>query len=58
MIREMDVPTQAPPCPCKREKCPRHGNCKACREHHAGKATKTACQRQDERAAKRGASEK
>ena len=22
-------------CPCKKKKCPRHGDCVACREHHA-----------------------
>ena len=22
-------------CPCKKESCPRHGDCDACRRHHA-----------------------
>lgn len=25
---------QREPCPCKHIKCPRHGDCTACREHH------------------------
>lgn len=24
-----------PTCPCQKNSCPRHGNCKACRKHHA-----------------------
>lgn len=34
-------------CPCKREKCKRHGNCSACQEHHhgAGKQSLTSCER-------------
>ncbi|MDD6279621.1 MAG: GNAT family N-acetyltransferase [Oscillospiraceae bacterium] len=24
-----------PTCPCKKKSCPRHGDCKACRKHHA-----------------------
>lgn len=30
-------------CPCKRIKCERHGNCDACRKHHADSTT--ACER-------------
>ena len=34
-------------CPCKRIKCERHGDCKACREHHNAKKRKVipACDR-------------
>lgn len=32
-------------CPCKRIKCERHGNCKACREHHKNKKMPNACDR-------------
>lgn len=31
-------------CPCKRTRCPRHGDCTACREHHAGKRNPVFCQ--------------
>ncbi len=34
-------------CPCKRLKCERHGNCKACKEHHHLPQSKylTTCER-------------
>ena len=32
-------------CPCKKKKCPRHGNCAACREHHAQTGRSVACER-------------
>ena len=32
-------------CPCKREKCKRHGNCAACREHHKERNKLPACER-------------
>ena len=34
-------------CPCKKKKCPRHGDCTACREHHAASKRQrpVACQR-------------
>lgn len=34
-------------CPCKRTKCERHGDCKACEEHHRNSKRKvlTACER-------------
>lgn len=34
-------------CPCKKKKCPRHGDCKACREHHANSGRKRSvnCER-------------
>ncbi|MEG0775080.1 hypothetical protein [Clostridium sp.] len=34
--------TLNPNCPCTR-KCPRHGNCKECRENHENKTTDTWC---------------
>ncbi len=33
------------PCPCKRTKCVRHGNCEVCREHHKNKKSLTFCDR-------------
>lgn len=32
-------------CPCKRTRCPRHGDCIACREYHADKQNPVFCQR-------------
>lgn len=34
-------------CPCKKKKCERHGNCDACRVHHAESKRKrpVACER-------------
>jgi hypothetical protein len=32
-------------CPCRRTRCPRHGDCAACRAHHAGKKHAPACDR-------------
>ncbi len=32
-----------PNCPCKRKKCPRHGNCEACRKHHAESKRQRPC---------------
>jgi len=33
-------------CPCKRVKCPRHGDCRACKAHHRLKnRTPPACER-------------
>ncbi|NLU24082.1 MAG: GNAT family N-acetyltransferase [Clostridiales bacterium] len=32
-------------CPCKRTHCQRHGDCIACREHHAGKRNPVFCRR-------------
>lgn len=37
-------------CPCKREKCERHGNCSACREHHSSKRRPPSCERMEQRA--------
>ena len=39
-------------CPCKRVKCPRHGDCEACRAHHAGSKRPRPCEK--ERGRKRG----
>lgn len=33
------------PCMCPKGKCPRHGNCGACREYHGRKGKKPACER-------------
>ena len=33
-------------CPCKKRKCPRHGDCAACREHHAQTGRCVACERE------------
>jgi hypothetical protein len=39
------------PCPCKKLKCERHGNCDACREHHLTKKRYPPyCDRQAKRA--------
>lgn len=34
-------------CPCKKKKCERHGNCAACRDHHAEKQRRypVACEK-------------
>lgn len=32
-------------CPCKRLKCPRHGDCAACLRHHEGNKHPAACRR-------------
>ena len=37
--------TRREDCPCKRARCPRHGECIACREHHSGKRNPVSCQR-------------
>ena len=47
-------------CPCKRTKCPRHGDCAACREHHHASERKplTRCEklaRKEQRQAERQA---
>lgn len=42
-------------CPCKRRRCSRHGDCTACREHHAEKNALTACERAKAKAEKREA---
>lgn len=32
-------------CPCKRQQCPRHGDCVTCREHHlSNKKIPTYCE--------------
>ena len=31
-------------CPCKRKKCKRHGDCEACRAHHAKSRRKLPCE--------------
>lgn len=31
-------------CPCKRIKCPRHGDCAACKEYHKNSRYRTACE--------------
>lgn len=36
-------------CPCKRNKCPRHGDCTACREHHKNSRYRTACEQSAQR---------
>lgn len=45
-------------CPCKRVKCERHGDCAACRAHHAEiKRSPNACERllaQEQRRGLRG----
>lgn len=35
-------------CPCRKKSCERHGNCDACREHHAKSKSKIPvyCERQ------------
>lgn len=37
--------THCEDCPCKRTRCPRHGDCIACRAHHVGKRIPIFCQR-------------
>ena len=32
-------------CPCKKENCPRHGDCEACRQHHTASKRKRPCVR-------------
>lgn len=32
-------------CPCKRKDCPRHGDCEACRAHHAKSNRPRPCER-------------
>lgn len=32
-------------CPCKRRKCPRFGNCEACRAHHAASKRPRPCEK-------------
>lgn len=32
-------------CPCKRKKCPRHGDCEACKAYHADSKIKLPCER-------------
>ena len=32
-------------CPCKKKSCKRHGNCDACRAHHAESKRKRPCER-------------
>lgn len=43
-------------CPCKKKKCPRHGDCIACREHHAASERKRPvyCQRKNAKRKNRG----
>ncbi len=33
-------------CPCKRTACKRHGDCEACRAHHAESKRKLPCEKQ------------
>ena len=40
---------QALTCPCGRVKCPRHGDCEACRAHHAGSKRPRPCERERRR---------
>ena len=42
-MEKTDLPAA---CPCKRRKCPRHGDCAACRAHHAGRRCPPACENQ------------
>lgn len=52
----MDNQLKNSSCPCKREQCIRHGDCKACQAHHRQKDALTACERlkqREERAARR-----
>lgn len=32
-------------CPCKKKSCPRHGDCEACRKHHAESKRKRPCEK-------------
>ena len=32
-------------CPCKKTKCPRYGNCEACKRYHYGKQELPKCER-------------
>ena len=38
-------------CPCKKKSCERHGDCAACRKHHAGSKRQrpVACERRENR---------
>ena len=40
-------------CPCRRTKCPRHGDCTACREHHraSGRKKRTYCEKRAQKQA-------
>lgn len=42
---EIRVEIQKTVCPCKRKKCERHGNCGACREHHAKTKRPIPCEK-------------
>lgn len=44
--KSLDLPKN-PHCPCKRKKCPRHGSCNACIEHHTKINRKLPCKRKD-----------
>ena len=39
------------PCPCRRVRCPRHGDCAACREHHraCGRKPLTYCEKLEQK---------
>lgn len=39
------MPEKPDKCPCKRMKCPRHGDCDACKRYHAGKKYPPVCLR-------------
>ena len=45
-------------CPCKRSKCPRYGNCEACRVHHAASKRPRPCEKGTSAAGKEGRSRK
>jgi hypothetical protein len=32
-------------CPCAYPDCPRHGDCKACKDYHHGMGEKTCCEK-------------
>lgn len=38
-------------CPCRRVRCPRHGDCAACREHHraCGRKPLTYCEKLEQK---------
>ena len=40
-------------CPCKKERCARHGDCSACQAHHAGMDRPVACERTERRGRRR-----
>lgn len=42
-------------CPCKRKKCPRHGDCEACRAYHADSDIELPCERRQGKKVKKQA---